>query len=515
MANEPAGDSGVGGDAPTHDGVSAATSKILDIENEGYSKDLKKRQLQMIAIGGAIGSGLFLGTGKLLNVAGPSVIIAYAIAGFFAFIVVRALGELVVYRPASGSFVSYTREFLGEKGAFASGWMYFLVWATGGIADVTAVAIYANYWNAFNGIPQWIIALLALILVMTVNLISVRYFGEFEYWFAIIKVAAVVGFLIVGVYILGSGTEVNGNQPGPHLISDNGGMFPNGFWVMLVVLPGVVFAYAALEMVSIAAGENDNPKKIVPKATNAVIWRIGIFYLGSVLILILVLPYSSYSADESPFVTALTGIGFSQAGSIMNFVVLTAALSSVNSGLYATARILKSMSAAKSAPEFVGKMNKRNVPVGGVLLVCAFYFMGIVLNFFVPEDAFEIVLNLAALGILSTWSFIMLSHISYVRRAKKGIIERSSFRLPGAPYINYITLAFLLLVFVLMWFGGTASRITVIAAVPIAIAITIGYRFARGGIHDFEDELNEIDDPLPTDAVESDTKGSDSKNGEQ
>lgn len=499
MTKEPIGPDGVDHGAShgvdtngsSYDGVSAATSKILEIENEGYSKDLKKRQLQMIAIGGAIGSGLFLGAGKLLNMAGPSVIIAYAVAGFFAFVVVRALGELVVYRPASGSFVSYTREFIGEKGAFASGWMYFLVWATGGIADVTAVAIYAKYWNAFGGVPQWLIALMALVLVMTVNLISVKYFGELEYWFAIIKVAAIIAFLAAGVYILGSGMTVDGNQPGPQLISDNGGMFPNGFWVMLVILPGVVFAYAALEMVSIAAGENDNPKKIVPRATNAVIWRIGIFYLGSVLILILVLPYTSYSATESPFVTALSGVGFTNAGGIMNFVVLTAALSSVNSGLYATSRILKSMSAAGSAPEFTGKMNKRNVPAGGILLICAFYFMGIVLNFFVPEDAFEIVLNFAALGILSTWAFILISHISYTRRAKAGVIERASFQLPFAPYINYVTLFFLLSVYVLMWFGGTASRITVIALVPIALAITIGYRFARRGIHDLEDELNE------------------------
>ena len=503
MAIEPDKGSAAAEAGATHDGVSVATSKILEMENEGYSKDLKKRQLQMIAIGGAIGSGLFLGAGKLLNMAGPSLIIAYAVAGFFAFIVVRALGELVVYRPASGSFVSYTREFIGEKGAFASGWMYFLVWATGGIADVTAVAIYADYWEAFGGIPQWLIALMALVLVMTVNLVSVKYFGEFEYWFAIIKVAAVVGFLAIGVFILGSGTTVNGYQTGPHLISENGGFFPNGFFVMMIVLPGVVFAYAALEMVSIAAGENDNPKKIVPKATNAVIWRIGLFYLGSVLILILLLPYTSYSADESPFVTALSGVGFSQAGDSMNFVVLTAALSSVNSGLYATARILKSMSAAGSAPQFVGKMNKRNVPAGGILLVCSFYFMGIILNYFVPEDAFEIVLNFAALGILSTWAFILISHISYVRRAKAGVIERSSFQLPFAPYINYVTLAFLLGVYIMMWFGGTPSRITVIALIPIAIAITVGYRFARRGIHQLEDELNEVDNPLPTQAVQS------------
>lgn len=467
---------------PAKDGTQLASTEALVAENVGYSKALSKRQLEMIAIGGAIGTGLFLGAGGRLASAGPILVVLYAIAGFFAFLVVRALAELVMHRPSSGSFVSYAREFIGEKGAYVAGWMYFLVWATGGIADVTAVAIYARYWGAFGGLPQWLIALLALLLVLSVNLISVKYFGEAEYWAAMVKVAALVGFIAIGVFILGTGKTVEGYDPGLAMIADNGGWLPLGVLAAVIVIPGVVFAYAALEMVSIAAGETPNPREVVPKASNAIIWRIGVFYVGSVLLLVLLLPYFAYSADESPFVTVLADIGIPGAAGIMNFVVLTAALSSVNSGLYATARILRSMSFAGSAPKFTSAMNKRQVPYGGILLVSAFYFAGIVLNYLVPAEAFNIVLNLAALGILTTWAFIMWANLMFWRRSRKGEFTRPAFKLPWAPYSNIVTLIFLLAVYVTMWWDGVIGKWTVLAVIPVAIALTIGWHFVRGRV---------------------------------
>lgn len=460
----------------------AAKQAMLVAEDTGYSKALRRRQLQMIAIGGAIGTGLFLGAGGRLNIAGPFLVVLYAIAGFFAFLVVRALGELVMHRPSSGSFVSYSREFIGEKGAFAAGWLYFLVWATGGIADITAVAIYASYWQQFQVIPQWVIAAVALAVVLTINLISVKYFGEMEYWCAMIKVAALVGFLFIGSWFLVRRDDVAGHVTGPQLIAENGGMLPHGLLAAIVVLPGVVFAYAALEMVSIAAGETKDPKKIVPKATNAVIWRIGIFYVGSVALLALLMPWSAYSANESPFVTFLSSVGIPGAGGIMNFVVLTAALSSVNSGLYATARILRSMSMTGSAPKFTGALNDRHVPQGGILLVAVFYLIGIGLNYVVPADAFNIVLNFSALGILSTWAFIMISHMRFVHFSKRGGVSRPGFRLPFAPVTNWLTLAFLLAVYVLMWWDGVTGKVTVLAAIPIAIALVIGWFCVRSRV---------------------------------
>lgn len=456
---------------------------LLEAETEGYNKSLKRRHIQMIAVGGAIGTGLFLGAGGRLNSAGPALVLVYAVCGVAVFFVLRALGELVVHRPTSGSFVSYAREFMGEKGAFVAGWMYFLLWACAGIADITAVAVYAKYWQAFADVPQWVIALFALICVVAANLISAKLFGEIEFWAAIIKVVAIVAFMAIALYVLGTRTPVDGEIPGLSLIAENGGMFPHGLLAAVIIVPGVVFAYSSLELVSIAAGETENPEKIVPKATNAVIYRVGIFYCGSVLLLALVMPWTAYSANESPFVTFLSSIGVPYAGGVMNFVVLTAALSSVNSGLYATGRILRSMSVSGSAPDFVGRMNRRKVPAGGIVFVACAYLVGIGLNAVVPDDAFEIVLNFAALGILSTWMFVLVSHLVFLQRVKSDpTVTRPSFRMPGAPYTNYVTIVFLISVVVLMWFDVPVGRITVIAIIPIGIALIVGWHLAKGKI---------------------------------
>jgi L-asparagine permease len=214
----------------------------VDAGDAGYSKDLKARHINMIAIGGAIGTGLFLGAGGRLHDAGPALALAYLVCGVFAFFVVRALGELVVYRPSSGSFVSYAREFLGEKGAYVAGWMYFVNWSTTGIADITAVALYTHYWSMFSDVPQWVLALAALAVVLVVNLISVKYFGEMEFWFAIIKVATLVAFMLVGIFLLVSRHEVGGTTPGLSVITDNGGFLPHGVLPVVLVMQGVVFA---------------------------------------------------------------------------------------------------------------------------------------------------------------------------------------------------------------------------------------------------------------------------------
>lgn len=470
-----------------------ASQALLDAETAGYSKGLKRRHIQMIAVGGAIGTGLFLGAGGRLNEAGPALVFVYAICGVAVFFVLRALGELVIHRPTSGSFVSYAREFMGEKGAFVAGWMYFLLWACAGIADITAVAVYAKYWGVFSAIPQWLIALIALVCVLAVNLVSAKLFGEIEFWAAIIKVTAITVFMMVGLYFLVTRTQVEGVTPGVEMVAANGGLLPHGLLAAVIVVPGVVFAYSSLELVSIAAGETKEPAKIVPKATNAVIYRVGIFYCGSVLLLALLMPWTAYSANESPFVTFLAAVGFEGAGSIMNFVVLTAALSSVNSGLYATGRILRSMSVSGSAPGFVGKMSRRKVPSGGILFVACAYLLGIVLNFVVPQDAFEIVLNFAALGILSTWAFILVAHIVFLRRTKDDPhFQRPSFRMPWAPWTNYVVLAFLASVLVLMWFDVPVGRITVIAILPIAIALAIGWRVVRNKVSSTAEDFAEI-----------------------
>ncbi|MFY9714177.1 MAG: amino acid permease, partial [Microbacterium sp.] len=313
-------------------------SQHVDIGDAGYAKGLKRRHMHMIAIGGSIGTGLFLGASGRMELAGPSLAIVYIICGAFAFFVVRALGELVMYRPSSGAFVSYAREFMGEKGAYTVGWLYFLNWSTTVVADITAVALYAHFWSMFVAIPQWMLALIALAIVVAMNVISVKVFGEMEYWFALIKVGAIVLFGIIGIFLIVTGTEIDGHTPGVALIVDNGGLFPMGIAPMFIIALGVVFAFGGTELVGVAAGESENPRAVIPKAVNSIMWRIILFYAGSVVLFTLLLPWTAYSAGESPFVTVMNAIGIPGAGDIMNVVVLTAAMSSLNAGLYATGR---------------------------------------------------------------------------------------------------------------------------------------------------------------------------------
>ncbi|HEY2206484.1 MAG TPA: amino acid permease [Pseudonocardia sp.] len=435
----------------------------------------------MIAIGGAIGSGLFLGAGGRLQSAGPALMIVYAVAGVFAFLVVRAMGEMVMHRPTSGSFVSYSREFIGEKAAYFAGWMYFLNWACSGMGDVTAAAVYTSFF--YPDVPQWIPALIALAIVLAVNLVSVKYFGELEFWFAAIKVLTLIAFMVIAIVTLIRRVDVApGIATGPRLIFDHGGFFPSGFFPVLMILQGVVFAYAGVEMVGVAAGETENPRKVIPKAVNSVGWRIAIFYVGSVLLLTMLLPSSMYSSSGSPFVTVLSKLGIPAAAGIMNIVLITAALSSVNSGLYTTGRVLRSLAFNGSAPGFLSRMSSHGVPYAGVLLTGVIYLFGVFLNLVLPHDAFELTTEFSAVGIIGMWSMIMIAHYAMWKASNRGLMSRPEFRLPGAPYTNAVTLAFLLFVLVMTWFNGETGRIVVIGIVPIAALLVIGWYLVRGNV---------------------------------
>ena len=342
------------------------------------------------------------------------------------FLILRALGELVLRRPSSGSFVSYAREFFGEKAAFVAGWMYFLNWAMAGIVDSTAIANYFHYWTPLQAIPQWAIALIALVAVVSVNMISVKAFGELEFWAALIKVLALTTFLVVGTVFLVGRFKVDGHTTGPGLWSEHGGFLPTGLVPLVLVTSGVVFAYAAVELVGTAAGETAEPEKIMPRAINSVVFRIAVFYVGSVALLALLLPYTAYRHNESPFVTFFSKIGFGGAGSLMNVVVLTAAFSSLNAGLYSTGRILRSMAVNGSGPKFTARMSKNGVPYGGILLTSMIGLFGVALNAITPSQAFEIVLNIAALGVLAAWATIVLCQLRLYRLANAGTMSAAA-----------------------------------------------------------------------------------------
>ncbi|MDX8147079.1 amino acid permease [Lentzea sp. BCCO 10_0061] len=431
----------------------------------------------MIAIGGAIGVGLFLGAGGRLATAGPSLILAYAVCGLAAFFVMRALGELVLHRPVSGSFVEYAREFIGPWAGFTSGWLYWLNWAMTGIAEITAVAIYMHKW--FPDLPQWITALVALAVLIAINMLSVKLFGELEFWFSVIKVTAIVVFLVVGVGLVIGNADIGGTTASVSNTLGHGGLFPAGFGIALMTLQAVVFAYSAIELVGIAAGETKDPEKIMPRAINGVVYRIAIFYVGSVLLLTMLLPWDHFTGTESPFVTVFSALGIPAVGDIMNAVVLTAALSSCNSGLYSTGRILRSLAQKGEAPAITGRMNARHVPYGGILFTGVAYLFGVVLNYIVPKEAFDIAIAVASLGVVSTWATLIICQLRLRKKALAGEIQRPSYRMPGAPYTSYGTLAFLALVIGQMAFAGTAEKIAFWSIPVVALILFLGWRFVK------------------------------------
>jgi L-asparagine permease len=452
---------------------------------ETYHKGLKRRHIQMIAIGGAIGTGLFLGAGGRLASGGPGLLVVYAVCGVFAFFILRALGELVLHRPDSGSFVSYAREFFGERLAFVTGWMYWMYWAMIGIVDVTAVALYMNFFGTYvpvlGDIPQWVFALAALAIVLALNLLSVKVFGELEFWFALIKVTALIAFVAIGIAFVVFGTPVAGRTPGFALLADNGGLFPNGLLPLVLVVQGVVFAYGAIELIGTAAGETADPAKTMPRAVNTIIVRIAVFYVGSVLLLSLLLPFDAYKAGESPFVTFFSSIGVEGADAIMNLVVLTAALSSLNAGMYSTGRIARALAQRGAAPRVALRLNRAGVPYGGILITGAVALIGVGLNLVMPADAFEVGINLTSIGLLWSWGVIVVCQLRLQSLAKAGRLERPSFRMPGAPFTSYLTLGFLAVVGVLILIDWPTGTITVGAAIVLIIPLLVGGWFLVRG----------------------------------
>lgn len=441
---------------PTELKSPTAQSAVVDstLSAEGYKKSLSGRQVTMIAMGGAIGVGLFMGAGGRLASTGPALIFSYAIAGVIAYLLMRALGELIMYRQTSGSFVSYAGEMFGKKGAYVSGWMYFINWAMTGIAELIAIGLYFQFF--FPNVPVELTAIAALLLLVGVNLMSVKAFGEFEFWASCLKVGAIVIFLAVGTFMVVTNAQVgDGNASVNNLFAAEGGMFPKGALVMILVLNAVIFAYNGIELVGITAGEMQDPAKEVPKAIRAVVFRIVVFYVGSVTLLAMLLPSDQYVAGTSPFVTVFGQMGLGWMGDVMNMIVITAALSSCNSGLYSIGRVFRTMANNGHAPEWLTKMSKSHVPYAAILAIGGVYLVGILLNIWLGgSHAFDLALNSASIGVIFTWGAIFASQIAL--RKTKGKV--SSLPAPGGPWTSWVGLIALLAITVLIGFDTMTSK---------------------------------------------------------
>ncbi|MGW7819041.1 amino acid permease [Streptomyces puniciscabiei] len=456
------------------DGSEAA--RVADSEGgEGYQRGLGSRQIQMIAIGGAIGTGLFLGAGKGISKAGPSLILAYAVAGLVIFLIMRALGELLMYRPVSGSFSEYAREFIGPFAGFVTGWTYWLFWVVTGITEVTAAAAYMTYW--FD-IPQWVSALIFTIVLYGANLISVKLFGELEFWFSMVKVTAIIGMILICAGILTVGFSDAGRTASvSHLWSD-GGFFPHGVGNTLMTLQMVMFAFLAVELVGVTAGESKDPEKVLPKAINTVPWRIAVFYVGALIMILSVVPWTEFHPGVSPFVAAFQKMGLSVGAGIVNFVVLTAALSSCNSGMYSTGRMLRDLALNGQGPKVFTKLTRSGTPLVGTTFSAALMLVGVWINYQWPGKAFDYVVSFATISGMWAWIVILVCQILYRPKAKVGLLPQSGFRMPGAPYTSVFALAFIVMVIVLMGIDKDA-RVSLYCAPLWAAILGVSYWVLR------------------------------------
>ncbi|MFH8370304.1 amino acid permease [Streptomyces sp. NPDC018031] len=436
---------------------------------EGYQRGLGNRQIQMIAIGGAIGTGLFLGAGKAISKAGPSLILAYAVAGLVIFFIMRALGELLMYRPVSGSFSEYAREFLGPFFGYVTGWTYWLFWVVTGITEVTAAAEYVQYWE--ESIPQWVSALGFTVMLFGINLISVKLFGEMEFWFSMIKVTAILGMILIGLGVITLGFSDAGDTASFSLLWSDGGFFPKGIGGTLMTLQIVMFAFLAVELVGVTAGEATDPKKTLPKAINTVPWRIAVFYLGALIIILSVVSWTVFEPGVSPFVAAFAKIGLPAGAGIVNFVVLTAALSSCNSGMYSTGRMLRDLALNKQGPKFFTVLTKNGLPLRGTTVSAACMLVGVWINYQWPGEAFNYVVSFATISGMWAWIMILSAQLIYRAKVNRGELPRSEFQAPGYPWTSVFALAFIFMVIVLMGIDED-SRVSLYCA-PIWAAIMV------------------------------------------
>ncbi|MFC0476598.1 amino acid permease [Robertmurraya beringensis] len=442
-------------------------------ESEKLQRGLDNRHIQLIALGGAIGVGLFYGSSATIQMAGPSILLSYIIGGIVIFTIMRALGEMAVDEPISGSFSSYAHRYLGPFAGYLSGWTYWFMWVVVGMAEITVIGVYVNYW--FPDIPQWVTALATLIVVTLINLMNVKAFGEFEFWLALIKVVAIIGMILVGLGIILFGFG-NGGQPmGLDNLWAHGGFMPNGIEGILLSLVLVMFSFGGVELVGITAGEAKDPHKSIPSAINNVVWRILIFYIGALGIMMILYPWNEVGSNGSPFVLIFDKIGIPGAAHIINFVVLTAALSAFNSGMFSTGRMLYNLSLQNNGPKYFGQLNKHQTPRRGILFSASFLLVAVFLNYIIPEKVFMFISSVATVAVITSWTIILLTQIKFRQSKTKDEVGKLAFKMPLHPLSNYVALLFLAFVIVLMAFMDGMREALYVAPVWFLI-LYVGYR---------------------------------------
>lgn len=412
---------------------------------EKLNRGLKNRHLQMIALGTAVGTGLFYGSTSTIALAGPAVTLSYLIAGIIIFLVVRMLGEMSVEEPVSGSFSYYANKYWGQFPGFLAGWNYWFLYVLVSMAELTAVGIYLQYW--FPDLPQWLGAFICLVIITAINLITVSAYGEIEFWMSLIKISAIIFMIVLGGYLIFTDARLF-----PENFSNlwaHGGFFPNGVWGMIIAIAPVMFSFGGIELIGITAGETENPTKTIPRAINQVIYRILIFYVGTMFVLMSLWAWNEVGTKASPFVQIFENVGVMTAAHILNFVVLTAAVSVYNSAIYSNSRMLFSLAENSEAPRFLTKLSSRKVPTNGILISSGITLIAVILNYLLPGEVFMYLMSVVTGAVVISWALIVLTHLKFRKHCNAVGIE-PKFKSFFYPFTDYLCLAFLAGVIALM-----------------------------------------------------------------
>ena len=444
-------------------------------------RKLSNRHLQLIAIGGAIGTGLFMGSGKTIALAGPSILFIYMIIGFMFFFLMRALGEILLSNLHYKSFIDMATDLIGPGAGYYIGWSYWLGWVLVGIADLAAIINYLSFWlppdTMFTPMGQAAISAACVVFILGINLVTVKLFGEIEFWFALIKILAIVGLIVIGGYMVFTGFQSpNGSVASFSNVWAHGGMFPKGAMGFLAGFQIAMFAFVGVELLGTMAAETKDPEKNLPKAVNAIPTRIILFYVLSLFMIMAVTPWIEIPADQSPFVSLFLHAGIPTSAIIMNLVVLSSVMSSMNSGVFSTSRMLFGLARGGHAPQKLAELSSRSVPAKGLYFSCSFIMIGAAFQYFVPNtmEAFTLASSLCVILFISIWGLIMVCYIRY-RKLKPELHEKSQFKMPGGVAMSYVVLAFLLFALVILSLEPDTLKALIISPLWLII-LAITYR---------------------------------------
>ncbi|NMP29682.1 amino acid permease [Rahnella sp. SAP-1] len=442
-------------------------------EKKGLHRGLEARHIELIALGGTIGVGLFMGAASTLKWAGPSVLLAYILAGVFVFFIMRSMGEMLHLEPVAGSFAVYAHKYLGPYFGYLTAWSYWFMWIAVGISEITAIGVYAQYW--FPELPQWIPALIAVAIVASANMAAVKLYGEMEFWFALIKITTIIVMIVVGVAVIFFGLGNHGQAIGFENLTVHGGFFAGGWKGFLFALCIVVASYQGVELVGITAGEAKNPQVTLKRAINNILWRILIFYVGAIFVIITIFPWNEMGTHGSPFVLTFAKVGITAAAGIINFVVLTAALSGCNSGMYSCGRMLYALANNRQLPACLAKVSASGVPVYGIAVTILCLLVGSCLNYVIPnpEQVFVYVYSASVLPGMVPWFVVLISQLRF-REAHRAALASHPFKSILFPYTNYLTLAFLLCVLVGMAMNDD-TRVSLLVGGIFIAAVSVIY----------------------------------------